>query len=209
MGIDIVVMNTKSWFYFLQPSVLSAGVACGVGAVLVLVAVTAEHYSNSLLQQTIFNINSVPANGPAATFQEAALRIDSNRWLSNLPLFVLWACVGLAAYFVGVWLLGLMKKGKKMQEALEVAGHNRSAFLEHELVRLAIRLVALVAAVLFAKLIMKKVMPYSLALAHEGARHLLVPGVIYVVAAFALVAVAIHAVVVCTRLVCLKARLFD
>ncbi len=193
----------------LTPSWLSGLVVVVASLAVMTTTIAALHFPGSGLQ-LLLNDQS---NGSQPSLDTGSLAVSSNfssnELVSDIPLFVLWGCVGLLAYSFIMNLSGALRQASEFRAKLDFTNIDRQQLVQQALQRLALRAVVLVAWVLFIELTIHVILPYAVALTQfsSSAVGLFNTG-LDAVLAFAVLVVCLHVHTIMLRLLLLKPRVF-
>lgn len=194
---------------FCMPSWLSA-LACGLfGAFIIIGTIVLSHVGTDV-QQSLLGLHNVYSESSVGTnVHTIGNNFGRNQLLNNSLLFILWGSVGLVVYSIVQGALNELKQADKLLHELNYVHANRQTIVRNVALRAAIRLGALLTWWFVLRFLIYMLMPYAIATAHTSAANLTVPSdwAWSLLAGFAL-AVGLHVLVVLTRLVFLRPRLF-
>lgn len=190
----------------LAPSSLSGVVVMAIMLILSVIVMLGVHYKESIFGESF----SVASRSTNTAYLQFAHKFDSNALLSNVPLMLLWGCVGLIVYLFAVAVYRAFNDAAEIGTELSYVHANRRTQLTEVFVHLVVRVLALIGWVFYAKFFMATLLPQALA----SVRSIVVGGeslvmeVINLVGGFALGLLALHLHVVFLRLLVLKPRLW-
>ncbi len=207
---DKLVLN-----YLLLPSWLS-GLLVGLASVLIVavaVSSSVRYYGNSLggtLQQ-LFNLYHAghPPTSVSTTYQTLGNNFSASTLVSDIPLFIFWAGVGLVVYSFAANIFNALQNVADLKAELTYVNADRHELLLAAFEHLAIRLAVLVLWVPFLLLTGHVLLPYTIAVAHAGTGTIsswLAAG--YIIWAVFLLALCLHIHTVLLRVLLLKPRVF-
>lgn len=192
---------TPSWLSGLVVTVL-----CLVGVIGTLIV---SNYQGSRLQQQLFEARGSGPLPLRSDFQTITDNLAHNQVVSNLPLFLFWAVLGIIVYLAATNLWNVLGSAEELREELNYVNAPKRHLVQNVVVHLAARLVVLAAWLAYVQLFLKVLLPYVLDAAHIAAVDLLsLSGIGYTLLAFAVAWVALQAHVVFLRLVFLRSRLW-
>lgn len=198
----------KQFGILLQPSWLSGLAAGTASAAVVIATVVISNYQGSGLQHELFAAKAGGSTASALGFRTVTDNLAHNSAVSNLPLLLFWAVLGVIVYLFAVHLWGVFGRAEALREELGYVNAPKQYLLRTALSRLALRLLFLAVWLVYLQLFLKLFLPYALAAAHVAAAGWSASNTAYGVLAAAVLSAALHAHVVCARLVLLKLRVF-
>ena len=188
----------------ITPSVFS-GLVTGVASIsITAVAVVASFGSNGVLLQGLFAANNLSA----PTYHQITDNLARNTVISNIPLFIFWAAVGLIVYFFAINIVKAFGSGVLLEEELSYVNSQRSKLIKFGIMVACIRAAILVGWLLYIQVFMRLLLPYALAVAHAVRMNDAFIGTVQVCIAVLLLFVSIHLHLVLLRLFLLKTRVF-
>lgn len=104
-------------------------------------------------------------------YQNIAVWVDNNPFLSNAPLLLLWAAVGAAVYVSVVRLLRAIIMVVRFEEELHFMHANQGELVWDAILRLSIRLLDACALYLLVAYMLRRLMPQALAAARAVAHY--------------------------------------
>lgn len=202
------MQNTlKQIWQVLTPSWLSGLVVFVISLAAVGGTIVITNYEVSGLRQEIFEVrNSGAVQG--FDYQAITSHLAQNQLISNLPLFLFWAGLGVVVYLLATSLWGSLANAEELREEMEYVNAPRKWILRTLLVHLAVRLVVVLLWAAYLRVFLNVFLPYVLAAAHVAATSLSVSSIGYALLALAVGFVALHAHVTLLRLLLLKVRAF-
>ena len=204
------MQNTlKQIWILLQPSWLSGLVGGFLSFAVVVATVIISNFQGSSLQQEIFEAKAGHTSASVINFKAVTDNLAANGVISNAPLFLFWAALGVIVYLFATSLWGGLSKAEELREELEYVNAPRKQLLKEGVTSLLIRLLCLGLWLGYLEVFLKIILPYTLAAAHVAAVDLVsLTGIGYVVLAFVVLFVALQLHAVFMRLVWLRLRLF-
>ena len=204
------MQNTlKQIWVLLQPSWFSGLVAGFLSFGVIVATVIISNFQGSSLQQEIFEAKAGHASDSVINFKAVTDNLASNSFISNLPLFLFWAALGVIVYLFATGLWGGLSKAEELREELEYVNAPREKLLKEGFISMLIRMLCLGLWIGYLEVFLKVLLPYALAAAHVAAVNLAsFTGIGYVLLAFAVLFVALQLHVVFMRLVWLRLRVF-
>jgi hypothetical protein len=193
----------KQFVRLMTPSGLSSLVDAVVWLIIVIVAVAAQHFSGSLIQQAVFSVGKTSGQ----TYQQVTSHVAQNRIIGNLPLFVFWLGIGMVVYYFAVSIYNAVNATVELHEELGYVNAGRSHLIRTAFEELLIRLVSLGVWIVYLTVFFKHLIPYVLSTLHQQSL-LTVSHLEHAILAVVLLAVGLHVHTVFLRLVLLKQRIF-
>lgn len=186
----------------LKPSYLSAALAGGSAIIITGAAIVSRLYwSSGWLADTLRTIrdsNKYVLDGHTGSGDSP---------INKILLFVFWACVGLAIYFLAVGIVRAVGEVRELEEESSYLHNDRRAIMRNFVTRFLIRVGALVLLLVVVWLYLREVLPYVLSatkLSGVTAQSLLT-----YVAGFGLLIVMAHLLTILLRALALRPRLFS
>jgi len=193
----------------LLPSWLSGLVAGVVSLAAVAGTIIVTNYEVSGLRQEIFEAQNSGTAVQGFDYQAITNHLAQNQLISNLPLFLFWAALGVVVYLLATGLWSGLANAEELREELDYVNAPRQWILRTILIHLTVRLMVLVLWVIYLQIFLRILLPYALAAAHVAATSLLsFSGIGYALLALVAGLLAIHVHVVLLRLLLLKVRVF-
>ena len=195
-----------SWFSGLVSILVSTGVV--LGAVLTFV-----HYNGSTLSGNLRQLldlhGQVVTPSVNSTYQTLGNNFSSNVLISDIPLFIFWAGVGLVVYSFTTNIFGALRNVAELGAQLGYVNANRRELVTAALEHLLIRATVLVAWLLFMRYTAHVLLPYVIAVAHAGLGNIpTITAAGYMLWGIFLLAVCLHLHTILLRLLLLKPRVF-
>ena len=199
-------LDSRLFGLLLLPSWFSAAVAIVVGLLVGIGTVLLTRYQSSTFRFELLNTH---VSQPTA-YQSVTGNILSNNFVSNLPLLIFWTLVGLVVYLFTSNILAAVRSTAELKNELEYVHVNRHDLLVTAAEHLLVRLVVLVAWILFIIFFFNHVVPYCVAaaLAGSGQQGSLLSGG-YVLLSSVIMALAVHLHTIFFRLLLLRPRAFS
>lgn|GEM_PF-1266804 len=201
--------NHKLFVILLNPSWLSGLVAAIASLAVMMTTVIALHFPGSSLQLLLDDHKGSAAPSLSTGSLTVSNNFSSNQLISDIPLFVLWGCVGLLVYSLIISIANALGGVGELMVELNFTHVRRWRLLGQELSRLLIRIVVLVGWVLFTEITIHTILPYVIALTQFASGAVgIVNTVLDTFLAFVVLTVCLHLHVILLRLLMLKPRLF-
>lgn len=202
------IKHTGDIDQLVSPSWLSGLFVVVASLIIVLGSIGLLYYHSSNL-----HLLHVPNDSHQATvtdnYQTIDDRFSPDVILSDIPLFIFWGGVGIAAYALTMSLVTALHSAAEVHEELDYVNSNRQQLLRFAGERFAIRLSALVAWFIYLRYTQHVLMPYAVALGFAGTTiGGWFQGAGYVLGAIGISVFVLHIHVVLVRLIALKPRLF-
>lgn len=200
--------NAKKIWLVLTSSWLSGLAVVVTGLVIVVGTLVIANYQGSSLQQQIFEARQ-GVGETGFNLQTITDNLARNTFISNLPLFLFWAGLGVIVYLFATSMWGALAQAEELREELEYVHAPRHQLVQNTLLHLAVRLAVLLLWLGYLQIFLKVLLPYCLAAAHVAATtQARLSGIGYGFLAFMVLLVALQAHVIFLRLVFLRRRLF-
>ena len=201
--------SLKQIWQVLTPSWFSGLVAATTSLIAVVGTIVVTNYEVSSLKQQIFEAKNSGGPVPGFDYQAITSHLAQNQLISNLPLFLFWAALGVVVYLLATSLWGWLAGAEELREEMDYVNAPKKWIVRTILVHLLVRLVVVLVWVAYLELFLKVLLPYVLAAAHVAATNLVsVSGLGYGLLAIIVGFVAVHVHVVLLRLLVLKVRVF-
>jgi hypothetical protein len=191
----------------LKPSWLS-GLFCAVGSLaVVLGAVGMLYYRSSSLHLLVQLQKSKPA--PVDDYQTINTDLTTNTIISDIPLFIFWAGVGIVAYAFTAAIINALHTVVELQEESTYVHASRRELLKNAGERLLLRLGALIVWFIFLNYTLHLIIPYAIAVGYAGtSTSSWLQGSLYLLAGIGVLIICAHAHTILLRLIALRPRLF-
>lgn len=192
----------------LQPSGLSIILTLFASLAIVIGTVASSNYNSSDLHYLVQAEKDKSKPGFAA-YTPLPDRLSTSQLISDIPLLIFWMIIGLVAYSFVTAVYRAVTRAVDMGRELDYVHADRQALIRQAVIRLVIRLLALMGWTLYAALTVSSLLPYILAMsaAAKGAGDILL-GIGYGAAAVGLAVVFLHIHLIFLRLVTLRPRVF-
>lgn len=188
----------------LIPSWLSALLAVVLGAGVVVGAIFLLYYHGSNLQLLVTQQQESRLSN-----QVISNSLPANNWISDIPLFVFWAGVGVIAYWFVAALIQALHTVVELRQELEYVHVSRHELIRHAFERLAIRTLALIIWFVYLNFSVHHIMPYAIAVGYAGtAATNWLQGAVLILAGILAAAICLHIHTIFVRFIALKPRLF-
>ena len=196
--------------YLVRPSWLSGFVAAVVGLAVVVLVIISGHYSGSTLQQLFVNVRGANTNASvASTSATVSTHFSTNVIVSDIPLFIFWAGVGLVIYSLASNIFGALRSVVDLEEEMHYVNLNRRELLQQAVERLVIRVVILLLWLAFVNYSTHTILPYAISLARVSTgNHGFLVSASYPLGAVCLLAACLHLHTIFLRMLLLKPRVF-
>jgi hypothetical protein len=195
--------------YLVRPSWLSGFLAVVVSLSVVIGIIIASHYNGSTLQQ-LFDAHTTATNTSVSSTSEAVSNnFSTNVIVSDVPLFIFWAGVGLVVYSLAANIVKALGGAVDLEEEMHYVNLNQRELLRTQGERLAIRIAILLLWLVFMRYTAHVILPYAISLVHvsiESRGSLAGSG--YPLAAICLLAVCLHLHTIFLRMLLFKPRVF-
>lgn len=199
-GKNFALLLRPSWLSGLLTVVISLGVVIGAAALL--------YYNGSSWQQLISeqrHTSSEVTNNLTA-FET---KVNSNPFVSSLPLLIFWAGVGVIVYSFIIAIMEMFHNALELKQEMRYIHANRPLLLRQALLHLLLRGIFLSAWVFFVSATLHTILPYVIALTYAGSGNLgWLYNSTYLIGAILVSMICLHLHTVLLRLLALKPRLF-
>ena len=201
-------LDAKLFGILLSPSLLSTFVGGVISIGLVVFSIASSHYRGSSTRLLFLNFNADQSHSSA---QAIGRTLDSNKFISNLPLLLFWCLVGFVVYMFAVNIFGVVQRAAELGDELNnFTNLNRGQIIRESLEKLGIRLVVIAVWIPYILLFFHHIIPYVIGLALAASPELTsASGVGYVILAPVVLAISLHVHTVLLRLLVLRPRLFS
>ncbi len=136
-------------------------------------------------------------------------RVDSNRLVSNLPLLIFWAGIGLIVYFLIMAVADAFRHVVELEQEIQYVHADRGRMIRQALLHVALRIFFLIIWVPYIQLTLHLLLPYVIALAYAGSGELgWLYNSAYLVGAVIIGFLSLHLHVILARLLAFKPRIF-
>lgn len=201
--------NNRNLWLLLTPSWLVSVLATTVAIVATAGVIVASRYQGSQLRQIFFEVQSSdPSASAGGIYRDITANVSDNQFLGALPLLLFWAGIGLIVYFVAIAIAKAFGEIVEISNEFDYVHVSRRDLIRQELLKLGIRVSAVIGWLIFIKLTIAVFMPYALAAANIASQSLSFESVLYVLLSVAVIYVVISIHAVFLRLIALKPRLF-
>jgi len=188
---------------------LSGLLAGFVSLAVVVATLIISNYQGSSLQQELFEAKAGHSTASVLGFQTITDNLADNKVVSNLPLFLFWAALGVIIYLFATSCWEIFDKAEELREELEYVNAPRRHMLRNTFVSLLLRLVFLVLWLGYLRLFLQVILPYVLAAVHVAAIDLVsVTGAGYILLSLIILFIALQINVIFLRMIWLRLRLF-
>ncbi|HSX36531.1 MAG TPA: hypothetical protein VLG13_00180 [Patescibacteria group bacterium] len=176
--------------------------------VIVVGTLVIANYQGSSLQQQLFEARQ-GVSQTGFNLQTVTDNLARSTFISNLPLFLFWAGLGVIVYLFATSMWGVLAQAEEFREELEYVHAPRHQLVQNTLLHLALRLAALLAWLGYLELFLRLLLPYCLAAAHVAATtQARLSGIGYAFLSFIVLLIALQAHVIFLRLMFLRERMF-
>ncbi len=192
----------------LLPSLLSAWVLGLASIGLVAFVPLSLFYKSSALRLQLLDFQTTQAH---ASIQAVAHKLDSNAFISNLPLFLFWCLVGFIVYMFAVNIYGVAERTAEVLDEFNNYVHiNRQQLVRDSLEKLALRASVVILWVPYILLFFHHIIPYVIVLSLAAADNLLSwAGLGSLLLAMVILFLALHVHTLLLRLLMLRTRVFS
>jgi multisubunit Na+/H+ antiporter MnhB subunit len=192
----------------ITPSWMSLLLGIVVSLIVVLGSLGLAYYRSSTLQ-TLINLDQTQSTKVDGSYRVTSENDRLSVILSDLPLFIFWAGVGMAAYSFTTGIWGSFQSVAELGEEMNYVHVKRRELLTYAFERLALRIGALIGLLALLNYTVHRILPYSVALSYAGTtENNWLTGVLFVLFGMLVLLVVSHAHTILLRLIVLKPRLF-
>jgi hypothetical protein len=202
--------NRKLFIALLTPSWLSGLLAVTVSAIAIIGTIGMNYYSNHGLQG-LFNLHGVSSNASiSSTSQVLSTNFSASTAVSDIPLFIFWAGVGVIVYSLASNVVSALRDAVDIGEELNYVNVNRRTLVQTAFGHLAIRVVILGVWFAFLRYTTRVILPFVFSITHVSTGHVSAVIVVgYPAAAISILVVCLHIHTILLRGLLLKPRLFS
>ena len=191
----------------LKPSWVS-GLICVLASIAIVVASLAALFYKGSSLKILVQLQRDAAT-TSTNYQAVDTTMANNAFLSNVPLLVFWAGVGIVAYACTSAIVQALRSAAELEQEMSYVHIQRRELIRTAFERLAIRLFSLTVWFIYLHFTIHTVIPYAVAVSYAGTlESSWALGVLYVLGAVSVLIVSMHAHTVLLRLVALRPRLF-
>lgn len=190
----------------ITPSWISGFISITGALIIVAGALWIAFASSNRLNQDIFAVHSV-ANGVASSYQNVATNLSNYKIANELFFIAFWAGVGIVAYIFVAQLIKALSAAVDIEQEYHYVNAQRRSLLTEAILRLGIRLGALLVWLLIIILTFHKVLPLDLASARDLIQHFSLNALLKIVAVFVLIVIDFSTQTICLRLLYLRPRM--
>jgi hypothetical protein len=194
----------------LTPSWLSGLLVVTISAVAIVGTVGMNYYSSHGLQG-LFNLHGIGSNASvSSTSQELSTNFSASTAVSDIPLFIFWAGVGIIVYSLASNIVSALRDVVDIGEELNYVNVNRRTLVRTAFGRLAIRVVILGVWFAFLRYTTRVILPFVFSITHVSTGHVsTVMAIGYPAAAIGILIICLHIHTILLRGLLLKPRLFS
>lgn len=189
----------------LQPSWYGGLLTLLFSIAVVATLVVPSFYKGSLAD--IYFETASSQSGIFTDYDRLSQGIESSNAVGNAAVFVAWALVGLAVYYVVLSLVKAASDSIHFIQLVEYFKVGRRRIVAETLIRLLVRLGAIAGLYIVYKLSIGTLIPYILYFTHKALYVSVLQATLYLVFAFLLLALTVHALIVLVRLLLLRYRI--
>jgi hypothetical protein len=200
--------DIKQLWLAITPSWLSGFVACLASLAVVVWTIVISRFRGSNLRQELFEVHASGAGISSFDFKNVTDNLARNQVISNMPLFLFWAGIGVIVYFFAISIAGAFGKAVNLERELGYVNAPRQRLLRTAALHAILRLVMLGAWIVYLQVFLRILLPYSLGAAHVAATSALLSAVVYAAVSAVILLVSLHMHVVMLRLIFLRTRIF-
>lgn len=193
----------------LLPSGLSLIITMVISLGIVTATVVAAQYQKSSIPLLV-ELQRQPTPTIQDSYQTVDDNLSTNSLVSDLPLFVFWAVVGMVVYSFTTSSLNTLAKARDFREQLDYVHADREKLLRQAKLQLGIRAAILLVWFFFLSYSKNAILPYAVAVAFAATGPVgWAMSIGYFIWATALLAACLHIHTIFLRLLALRPRLFE
>lgn len=191
----------------LTPSMFSSVVIISTSIFLIVGSVIVSLGKSGHLQNVLFA--NYARQGIDSSYSSIAKSLDSNRFISQLPLFLFWGFIGLIGYFFAITVFRAAVEVSSLEKSLHYVNSNPHEIIKERLQHLAIRIGSLVVIWLIIDLFFKNLLPFYLSVVRVVTLGFTVLGGLKLAGITLLLLLLGHLLTITIRLAMLKPRAFN
>ncbi len=154
-------------------------------------------------------ISNLPTNGSLyAQYIDLSNRINASSLAGNLAVFCFWGAAGLLLYYVLYYLFLTEREASALIHALRSPKADRVSLLEYEFAAVGLRVGAAIAMLFFGLFFQLFILPYELVVLNISEMTPVVDRSIELIAAAVLLLASLHVVIILTRCILARTRVF-
>jgi len=199
--------DLKHLWQALLPSWLSGFVVALASVVIVVGTIFATQLHSSTFGLELFNARQAGAQASSFDFKSITDNLAQNQVISNLPLFLFWAGIGVVVYFFAINIAGAFGSAVEMEREMAYVHAPRQRLIRNAALLTVARLLTLGIWLIYLQVFLRLLLPYALGAAHVATASGLLVGTLYAVLAAAVLIISLHLHVVMLRLIFLRTRL--
>ncbi len=201
--------NRQQFITLLKPSWASGLAVVGASVAAVIGVAGANFYSNQGVQK-LFNLHSLSSGSSVSTTSQALNNnFSSNTLVSDIPLFIFWAGVGVIVYPLAIRLFSALRNVADLEAEMTYVNVNRRTLLKSAAQGFVLRAVALLILFAFLSFTIHGVLPLAFSLTRVAANHHgLAVSIGYPVLAGGILIAALHLNIILLRALFMRPRLF-
>lgn len=201
--------QNKGLGLLLTPSWLLNFVAISFSVLLTAGVIVLDLYQRSDLRQQIFEAGySIESSSWGSVALNVGKYIARNHFLSNLPLLITWACVGLIVYFFAASIASSFSHMVDVRDEMGYVHVSRNQVLREAFSHLLVRAAATLCLFLFTKLSLSLFIPYALAAAHIATESSSLSTIGFALLSVVVLYFVIYIATIFLRLIVLRPRIF-
>lgn len=140
-------------------------------------------------------------------FNRLSVAVESSDFAGDVAVFVFWALVGLALYYILLSVVGVASNTIRFIQLVEYFKADRKRLEAEALVRLLLRLTAIFGLYLAYDLFISTALPYLIYVTHKALLVTPLLGFLYLLSACLIWILIVHGLVILVRLMLLKYRI--
>ncbi len=141
-------------------------------------------------------------------YQRVSDAINSNDLVGNGVIFIIWAIIGLALYYIIIGIIVATTDARQFLDHLSYVHTNKVIEWHDALIGLLLRVIAMISLIGFIDLFMTHFLPYCLSLVKNALVETGYVSILDTLQAVVIIALSIHIVVILVRLFLLRVRIF-
>ncbi|MDB5185022.1 MAG: hypothetical protein JWN38_830 [Candidatus Saccharibacteria bacterium] len=143
-----------------------------------------------------------------STVQSITDKLAQNNFISNLPLILFWAAIGFVVYSSAVRIYTTFSNAEELREEMDYVNSSRQSLIKDAVLRVILRLTAVVIWAFYVKLFFAVIAPYALTCLQITLNTSdITERLAYGVLGFAVMMVGLHFHIVLVRLISLRSRM--
>jgi len=202
--------NSQDPKYFrllFKPSWLSLTFGIFFSLALVVIGFLTTKINNSVLGKALF-ITHNATSGVSSDYHTVINNLGRYQIINDVVLFAFWGGVALIVYLTATHLIKSLKDASDIEHEAVTVKSARYLIIDEAIMRLTIRIIALISLLILIKITIHDVFPYNLSSAHALALKVDLVNGLFTLISFLLMILMVHCLICCLRLLILRPRLF-